>query len=278
MLINWIRTLYSDNGTLIDKSLDAQFGGFSAALVASEDYIYIGQSFPFNSVYFKVGVANTTTAALSIQYWASTEWVNAVDTLDGTSTAGKTLAKSGAYSWTPNVDKAFSRVVKTTDSNAPVELNGVNIYDMYWVRISTNVSLSLTTSIAAITYCFSDDSVITALDPDINEYLTSWTSGKTSWIDQIVVASNNIILDLKGKGLISNPAQILKFDELYLAAAYKTLAIIYNGLGDKFIQKRDYANASYNAIINSIGITVDRNGNAIPDISEQSTRKGYLVR
>jgi hypothetical protein len=279
MLINWIRTIYSDNGALTDQSLNAQNGqGFSAVLTLNEDYVYFGQTFPFNNLYFKIGTANSTTATIGVQYWSATGWYDAVNVLDSTSTGGKTLAQNGVIMWTPDDDYGFTQVADTTDSNAPAQLNGITIYNMYWVRMKASATLSGTTSVNKVTYAFTNDSAITALDPDINEYLTNWSAGKTNWVDQIIIASNNVIVDLKGKGLISNPAQILKFDELYLAVAYKTLAIIYNGLGDKFIQKRDYANAQYNAIINTVGLTVDTVGTAIPYPETQSARKGYLVR
>jgi hypothetical protein len=54
MLKNYIRVLYSDNGTISDMSLDLSEGnGASFPVVAAEDYFYIGQYFPFNNFSLK---------------------------------------------------------------------------------------------------------------------------------------------------------------------------------------------------------------------------------
>jgi hypothetical protein len=279
MLSQWIRVLYSDNGVLTDYSLEAQDGtGITLPVVAAEDYIYVGQYYPFNNIFFRSSVANTTTSTVSVQYWSSYQWIDAVDVLDGTKVAGKTLAQSGVVTFSPDDENGWTEVVDTEDvaRSVPTELNTKVMYNLYWARVKFSANLLNTTKVSKIGYKFTRESVIAMLDPDINEYLTNWAAGKTNWEDQSIAASELVILDLKGKGLIRNPAQILRFDELYYAVAWKTLSLIYGGLGNKFNEKRAYAEDQYRAIVNTAKMLVDADNNAF--VNKNELRTGMLVR
>ena len=100
MLNRYIRVVHSDNGVFNDFSLQGQDGTntFTLPLVADEDYIYIGQYYPFNNLFLEIGTANTETSNLEIEVY-NNGWVDAVDILDGTTTSGKSMAKSGVIQW-----------------------------------------------------------------------------------------------------------------------------------------------------------------------------------
>lgn len=281
MLKKWIRTFYSDNGILTDYSLTAQNDStFPAVMVAAEDYIYVGQYFPFNNMYFKIGVANINASVMSVQYWGEKQWNDAVDVIDATSVGGKTLAQSGVIQWSPDEDLMWQATDDTSDVNnaTPTELNSLTIYDLYWMRFKVSANLGATTTIDKIAYCFCDDMIVTNLDPDINDYLTNWKAAKTNWIDQILIASEHLVLDLKQGDIIKSGANILRFDEIYLACAYRTLAVIYNGLGEKFKDKREKALSEYKGIMQGMQLTIDVTGDALVNTGEISARSGRLVR
>lgn len=281
MMANWIRFFHKDNATLIDYSLASQNKSENIVLpvVYTEDALFIGQYMPFNNIFFEVKVANDVTSAMQIYTHNGNQWEAVVDIIDETSTGGKTLAKSGVVQWTVNKNKNWQLTQDTTSGNqAPIELSSLTIYDMYWIKITFTASLKATTAIDRLTYKFTDESVLGALDPDLSQYMTSWSSSKTDWLDQILVASERVWLDLKAAKIIKGPESIMRFDEIHLATAWKTLALIYSALGKEYTEKRDYAEKQYSDILNNLPITVDMSEDGHLNRNEISSSKAQVVR
>jgi hypothetical protein len=273
------RVLYSDNGVLTDRTLEAKSGGFTQTFVASEDYLYIGQMFPFNSFYLDISTGNTNASILSIQYWGGTVWEDAVDVLDSTASSGVTLSNSGIVRFTINRKNSWKNIDDTTEERNIGDLQDIEIYNNYWIRLKLSADSS-TTTFNEISYKFTNDDTVQTLDPDINEYLTAWEAGKTNWLEQILLASRHVVIDLKRKGFIRDVSQILLIDrEIELLAAYKTLTLIYNGLGgDKFNQKKEDVNRTYLEILSGINVVVDQNNDGLLHKSEVRIFQGKPCR
>lgn len=270
MLINqWIRVIRGDNGTLTDASLNAQIDGTIslASLVASEDYLYIGQHFPFNNIFFQIDTANDQASVMSVELWDGIEWNAVANQLDGTDASGVTLARDGVLQFVPDRDETWDLVTYTDEEPAAFGLETLKLYDLYWARLKWSADLGASTAIKRLGYAFCTDSQLVAIDSDINNYRATWSSGKTDWIDQIMLASEMVVIDLKGKGLIMHPGQILRLEDVSLATAYKTLELIYAGLDEGFEGQRDYAAKMYQKLIGLQRWTFDQNkdGRAAPN-------------
>lgn len=281
MMHNWIRVLYSDNGSLTDYSIESQLNTetFLAPLVASEDYIYVGQYYPFNNLFIDLSVANDTASVLSVEYWDGRLWKTAVDVLDGTKSQGKTLKRSGIIQWSPDIDFSWSEITDTSRNQSALELQSVELYNLWWVRLKVSSTIDATTAIKTIGYRFTDTGMMSGIDPEINEYLQPWGgASKTNWDEQIQLASLYLVADLKASGLIVHPGNVLRFDDVSLATANRTLAMIYAQLGEAFKPKMKDALDVYNSLKNIKRFTFDSDRNGRVDRQEISNTVGQMIR
>jgi hypothetical protein len=283
MLSKYIRVIHSDDGTLADISLQSQdrTNSFSLPIVSGEDYIYIGQYYPSNNIYFEIDTANTNACTIAIDVW-NNEWISAVDILDGTSSSGKSMAQSGVVQWDIDRDNlGWANIHDPTNESSDLGFESLKIYDLYWFRLSFSADLSSGSDLKHIGYKFANGNDLKALAPDIENYLTSWESGKTNWDEQILEGSKQVVLYLKNKGIIASASNILRFDEINIPCAYKTLAIIYEGInGEEYRILSADMNKKFIELIKQAPIVVDRNKNATVEV-EQEVNKisfGKLVR
>ncbi len=282
MLTQWTRVIFSNNGVLTDFTLAAQNSDtIPLAMVSAEDSLYIGQHFPFNNFFLDINTVNTNAAELDIEIWQNTQFINAVDTLDGTRVSGVTLARSENVVFSPDRDESWELVEDTSEDSVPPELKaGTPIYyNLYWMRIRVTADLDVGTVLNKFGYRFADGALLSAVDPDIDKYLESWKAGKTDWDEQLQLASERVISDMKARGIIVHPGEILLMDELAWATAYKALHIIYMPLGPDFNERKVDADKAYRDIMDAQRFTIDTNRNAAQDIGEiQNKPSGQLVR
>lgn len=282
MLHQWIRLIYSDNGTLIDRSLDNQDEVITVPMqmVATEDYLYIGQHFPFNNFFVQIDTANSNASVLSVQYWTGKQnsWRTAVDVLDGTSSSGATLAKSGVVQFSPDEDYTWYRVDDTNEQAAEFLLNATKIYNMYWLRLKVSANLSAGTDLKRLAYAFTRTQQINNLDVSIDEFLTSFGATKTNWDDEIVTASIQVVNDLRRKNLIRHQGEILRFDDVSMATDYRVLALIYSNLGPAYRDKKFDAMAEYEKMISLSNFSFDQSEDARLSRDEIASRGIKLVR
>jgi hypothetical protein len=283
MLSQYVRVIHSDNGSLTDNSLISQdrTNAFTLPIVSGEDYLYIGQYYPTNNLYFSLDTANSNSASISIDVW-NNEWVSAVDILDGTSSSGASMAQSGVVQWDiDRDDMGWQQLHDPTNEGSDLGFNSLKIYDLYWLRISFSANLSAGSDVTQVTYRFANDNDLKAKAPDINDYLSSWESGKTSWNEQLIEASLQLVYKLKGDGIIAHPGNILRFDEINIPCAYKALSIIYEGISgeDYEVLSIKMANKANNMLKN-MPIVVDRDLNAAVDTNDELNKVsvGKLVR
>jgi hypothetical protein len=102
--------------------------------VLSEDYIYAGSASKFFSFKFNLGAApaaiQNIVASLVLEYWNGATWVSVQSFIDYTSGfTGKPFSTNNNIEWTLPVDWAM----------CTYQLN-----NLYWIRISTNLSLTPT--------------------------------------------------------------------------------------------------------------------------------------
>ena len=279
MLYQWIRLFNSDNGVITDESLANQDESSTVTwnLTTAEDYKYIAKYAPFNNFYLKVNTANDVASVMKIEYWDGQYWREAVDILDGTSSGGVSIAKSGIVQFSPDIDFGWNRISDTTDSNSPTDLQTLHIYNNYWLRISFNDTLKATTKTDRFGYAFTTSQQLKNIDVQINSYLEAFATGKTNWENEILTSSLHVAKDLEIKGFITEEGQVLRLSDVSLATDYKTLSLIYAALGPNQDKKRDYWHSQYEKYLSGRK-TLDNNSSGFVDRQEISSTMGNLVR
>jgi len=201
MLLNYIRVLTNISASLVDRSLDNQDDTKTIGLVlANTDYIYVAQRYPFTNLFVHMDTVNTNSSVISAQYWDGTTWRACVDFLDGTSVSGATLGRSGGMQWSVDDEYLWNIVYDTADLSAPTELSTLRVYNSYWMRFKVSATLSSGTDSKELCYCFTTSQRLKDFDVEIDDYLASFATGKTEWIDEIKTGSKLIVQDLKRMG------------------------------------------------------------------------------
>ena len=274
------RILWKDGATVVD--LTASLNNYRAdsetlALVAADDYLFIGSDLPFNHKYIEVSTANALASVLSVDIWWANAWHDAVDLIDQTATSGKTLAKSGLVQWAPDEHKGWD---PEQDSADVTGLTGTKIFDMYWVRLSFSADITGTTAIKYVGHKFCDDADLEGTYPILKPsgLKTAWAAGKTDWKDQIFDASEAIVRDLKRTGIIKSPSQLMDPEILRNACVHKTAELVLHGLGTAYIDLKKEAAKAYSTALDMKMFVVDRTGDARAQRSELYQSSGVLRR
>ncbi len=280
MLKRWQRVILDKANVQTDVSLVAQNGtGFDFDLTGGNDFLYVGQYFPFNNLYFNMsgggGNPSHDPTGIVVQYWSGSGWSNANDLLDDTDC----FHSSGVIQFQPNRNNGWTAIADTQDE-ANSEISAFSIYDLYWIRIGLqngHYHANLDCKLIAYKFCRHDDLV--KFDPEINEYLVPWGgASKTNWDEQILIASESVVSELKMRGLIVHEGQILRFDDVYEATIYRTLMIIYGQLGDSFQSKFEAAKKEYDSRMSKQRWTFDRNKDAMVSTGEVENTVVEIVR
>ena len=95
------------------------------------------------NVTMKSGDVNANVATLKVEYWNGTAWAD-TSASDGTTSAGATLAQSGAITWSVPAAELplFAGILLGND-----EYFGRN-QNLYWYRVSVSATLSATVNIS----------------------------------------------------------------------------------------------------------------------------------
>jgi hypothetical protein len=282
MLYNYMRLIRGDNGALTDVSLENQdeTRNITLDLVTGEDYIYVAQHFPFNNLFFQVSSPNAVASTMSVEYWSGpgNGWKSFQDVLDDTKRSGASLATSGVIQFTPDPMYNWQAVGDSQGQDFPTGLTTLKIYNVYWLRISFNATLTNTTAIKRLSYAFTRSQQLDNLDVEINRFLTSFSASKTNWDDEIVTASQQVVDDLMRAGLIVSRGQVLRFDDVSMAASWKTLMLIYRNCGPAFRDKLLDAEKEYGKLLNLRRFSFDKNQDGFVDKKEISNTVARLTR
>lgn len=262
----------SDVITDISTSINDYHTGTDVTFLTVGDYLYIGQRYSFNHLYFNVSVVNTETSALSVDLWDGNSWNAVAEAIDETNG----FANSGYVTWTPDKENGWV----ADDSDEIDGLDTVKIYDLYWTRISTDVDFSASTALSWMGNLFcSDEDLFSEYSVfKRTNYLTAWESGKTTWEEQRVAASRMVADDLVSRGVITASGAIIERYQLLNATVSKTATIIFDGLGDDYIDDYEKATGKYNKRIGMDIFRVDRNSDGRLDKQEARVRHGKLTR
>lgn len=277
------RVIYSDDGVIQDFSVNLdkyQTGTHAITFVAAEDKIFIGSRFPFNHIFIKLDgtSVNANASVMSVAYWDGSDFQDVVELWDETSSGGATLAQSGFVTWTTDKDKGWIREDTNHGGNEVTGLTDVEIYDLYWCRLTVSADLTADTTLSWLGQKFSDDHDLGAEHADVvrSGFIDAYESGKTDWEEQHVTAANLIIDDLIANKLIVDKNQILCREDLKSASVKKVANIIYTGMGADYVDDRDKAEEDYDNRINKVLPDTDKNRNARYDINEmQDTGRLY---
>ncbi len=262
------RILFYDSSeggfTDITKLVNSYDAGSASLTFDVGDYLYIGSYFPINHKYFGLTIPNSTIADISIESLGASKWCPVVNIIDYT--ASSLLAPmntSGILQFTPDRDEGWNMVGDTSDEPFLTEFaNGPTIYDRYWSRISFSASVSFTLKYVGSLFASEEDLLIEY--PHLRQpvLLDSWKSGKTSWLEQLLYASEYVIKELTKKSVIIERSQILDTSILQEATVHKAAQIIYTGLGAKNYEKEiGEATKRFSENINLKKYDVDKNAN-----------------
>jgi len=265
MLTQWIRLIKNSS----DVSLDNQ--GSGTVSMDGTVSLYLGKRIPFNNFFMWLDTVNSNSVSMTIEYWGGSDWTSTVDLLDDT----EGMTKTGVVQFSPNKKVRWSVVSDTSDGNAPSELSSFTIYDLYWLKITFSGALSAGTLLQQLTYKFTTQEEVEIKDNDISEFLTSF--GQTDWLPQILNASIEVAQDFKKKKLIIDEGQILRFDDVFILTAYKTLFIIYLNLGDSYKERRKEIADLYEKAWTGV-YTLDKNNDGVVSSSEMSVSSNRMER
>lgn len=282
MLYQWIRLIRETADVLTDLSIENQEEGTTVPMdiANATDYMYLGQHFPFNNFWMQVDSVNAIAANIEIDYWAGTGsgWKPALDILDATKVSGVPLAKSGVVQFSPDRSWIWHRVSDTENEPMPLGLENLTIYNIYWLRFRYSADLTGTTTIKRLAYAFTQSQQLDNIDTQINQFQDSFESGKTDWDDEIYTASIQLVNDLRRRNLITHYGQVLRFDDVTMAADLKALALIYKNLGPGFRTKLEDALAEYEKVLDVGRFTFDKDLDAFVDQGEITNKVKKLVR
>lgn len=274
------RILYSNNGVITDYSREltkyATGTATIAGFIAAEDYFYLGARVPFNHFYFKLTTPNLVPTTLTLQYWDGRTWIDMYEAVDET----KGFTQSGFIYFVPKKDNGWYRESTKDKGEEITGLTGINIYDLFWMRIKSSADLTPSIVISWVGQKFSDDTDLGDEFPDLldTDMLSAFGAGKTSWEAQHVKAAELLTQDLIKAEIINHKEQILVKEEFCLASVQKVAELIYNGMGDDYLDQKVSAQAEYKSRLNKSIYRVDTNESAILDIKEDAARSGFLSR
>lgn len=275
------RILYSDNGVLTDFSAELnklRSGEKTIAnWVAAEDALYVGNIAPFNHFLLKFGATKNTLASnMTVQYWGGRIWEDTVETIDGT----EGFQQEGFISWVPDRNAAWNRSNTNSDGQNITGLTTVQIYDLYWIKITFSADLDPNIVLSYLGQQFSDDDDLAIEYPDLvrSDVLTQFESGKTNWQEQAIRAAGIIANELTNARIIWSKNQILERDVFRLASVSKVAELAYSAFGDDYLNDKQAARQEYQSRMKKSIYAVDLNEDGELSIGEQRIRSGYLSR
>lgn len=119
-------------------------GYIPIGLVAAQDYLYLGYSYPFFGFNSDVGagVAQSVATTMVVEYWNGSAWASVNNLVDGTAgTAGKPFSNGAGSTGTVYWDYPTSWAKVAYNSQF-----------LYWIRVSSSASFLITAQIARLQY------------------------------------------------------------------------------------------------------------------------------
>lgn len=267
------RFFWDDDGTLTDQTKEWSDPHSNTALWDGKSYLYISSYLPFNHKYFDIDVANDQDGTLAIEIWYNGDWRAVSDIIDFsdklTASGNIVFTIDDTYGWT-----------NESDSSDIDELSTTKVYDAYWARITLACATDSALKLNYIGYKFAEDSDLLIKYPMLrNQSLkTAFETGKTDWKDQLIIASQFIISDLKSRNLVFSKDQLLDIHRFKDACCYKAAEMIFGGLGEKWFDYVIKAQERYKEDMNMDNYGIDQNADSVLSRSESTVRIRRLSR
>jgi hypothetical protein len=278
------RIIYKDNTTLNDFTnnlYDYYANTESFTTVALEDNLFIGATLPFNHFYIDATGTNAQTSEMSVSYWDGTEFQSAVELTDGTSSNGVTLTQSGFVEFVTDKNKNWAKedTVNTSGTELIDGLGNKTIYDLYWLKIAFSADLDAVT-LNWLGSVYSNDNDLKLEFPDLDRYEVRelFEYWKNDYFEQHCIAAQMIDKELINRNIMSNENQVLTREDLKLASVQKVAALIYNAMGDDYVDNFIAAEKEYLNRIEKAYVKIDTNANARVDVQERTPFIGMLYR
>jgi len=225
LLLNRYNRILYYNGAVYSEYSDEMrswsWGTMLAKFISGVDYLYIGTDHTFSSRFFHVGVVNSVTSALSVEYFiGKNTWSSVRNLRNETSVAGVPFARSGFITW--DLPKDW---MKTQINNVPdLEPNETSAdgKGLFWIRIKSSVSLSVTTSLKWIGLLWTSQDYMKVKWPEVDSpaYLPT---GKTDWYELIEMSTGDVFDDLNLNNVLNYELQAKDIDEMAKLTALKTM-------------------------------------------------------
>lgn len=260
-----LTVLHDDNGAFIDHSdnaADYLRDEFNMELSSTEDYLYIGYSKPFNTLYAAMTTANVNSNSLQAEYWNGSGWVTLALTDES-----KGLTRSGYMFWDKSSMKATS----------------VDSKEAYYIRLRPDADHSASV-VRGINLVFCDDNALKQEFFEIDND-NFHPTGENSHLVHLVSATNTIVQSLRNRnykdkssnsGLVKeiNQWDLMDVFQVRQAAVMLTLSkiffLIYDEEDDVWYSKYKEYQKKYYQAFNLINLEVDQNGDGMTSAEESS--------
>src|SRR5688572_3940666 len=173
-----------------------------AFALTTADKFYVGFKRPFGCRYFKMGVANTNAATLTVKFWDGSAWTAVEDLADQTSG----FTTSGFISWRNPGDWEAKALTPISD------------VELYWLEFTVSANLSATATLQAVLNLFCDDFTMRAYYPSIAGGTRYLPTGRTDFLEQYLAAKDMVVTRLRELRAITDEHQVLDPTSVAIAA------------------------------------------------------------
>lgn len=265
-MINRQVTRVLKNSTEVTSSTNTINSDTVAWALTALDAVYIGFQNKFAARYFQMGTVNVVANTVSVSYWNGTAYTAVQDLLD--QTVGFT--QSGFISWTNQSDwQAHTQT--GTDSNLL----------LYWVKLTTNQTLTAGATLQCVLNLFCDDSLVRAYYPEIITDTRYLPSSRTNFLEQYVAAKDLTVLRLKQRRLIDLESQIIDPNNVAIASVHAAAYLILSPIAssDSLRQMADQAKSEFEKEVSQLNLGIDQDKDGIVTDTEQTLwSQPFVVR
>lgn len=250
--LNYNRVLF---GTA-DRTLEMNRPGAKSVVYQLSDtnFIYLGSEGKFASRFFGFEVPNTANEDLVVEYWNGSTWNIVKDLID--QTFG--LSENGFVFWT-NVEEWRAQILPGIDKN------------LFYVRVSATGAMDFALEFDSILDVYSDDKALEYYYPELVTDTRFLPENQTNFIPQHLAAARKCVDELKQRGLIETPDQVIDGMQLTRAAVHACAMIILRPIvrDDQFLSLYEDAERSFKAAISELSFDVDRNKDGVISEAEK---------
>lgn len=240
----------------------------TVTLPAQENSIYISSMYRFNHAYIDIATPEASALTMTVHLWNGSGWKPVADHIDET----YGLTESGFVTWTPDPDETWQ--MEDTEDMTGSGLENFRVFNKYFVKIT------FTSTVLELNWLgsrFSTDEELGDEFPDLTAGGFMAARGVSSWSHLHIRAADVLVNELQSKNMILDEAQILERREFRPASVQKVAEMIYNSLGDAYIDQKDVARRDYYERVKKNKPIVDKNNNARVDRSDRNST-GMLTR